>query len=224
MSPSAGEAGEAMRQYGDASAVTQAFVLENANTKEVEQLIKPFLTQPGSNVVAVPRSNTLIVTDYATNLVKIAKWVESMDKPKALVTVQFVPVEHQAVADLTTQLTAVLAAKSRAGGAGEVTSRRRNRPRPHTNQLLVIGPQETVDESQRTGQVPRQTAGTDHQDLSIHQRAGLRRSTSWCGRWSRRASATDEYRSVTDDAENLMIVTAPDSVHEQIDELHEAPT
>ena len=79
----AGEAAEAMRQYGDATAVTQAFVLKNASTKEVEELIKPFLTQPGSNVVSVPRSNTLIVTDYAANLVRIAKWMESIDQPKA---------------------------------------------------------------------------------------------------------------------------------------------
>ena len=93
-----------------------------------------------------PRSNTLIVTDYATNLVKIAKWVESIDKPKALVAVEFVRVEHQAVADLTTQLTAVLAAKSRAGGVGEVTPDVEIVPDQHTNQLLVIGPQATVQE------------------------------------------------------------------------------
>ncbi|MHB8974222.1 MAG: secretin N-terminal domain-containing protein [Pirellulaceae bacterium] len=214
----AGEADDALRQYGDATALTQAFVLKHANPQEVEQLIKPFLTQPGANVVPVPRSNTLIVTDYASNLVKIAKWVESIDQPKASVTVEFVPVEHQSVTELTTQLTTILSAKSRARGVTEAIAEVEIVPDQHTNQMLVIGPPATVQEVKELVKSLDKPLGLMTKTYQFtHVRATkideLVRALLMPG------AGDHLYRTVTDDVENLMIVTAPDSVHEQIDQL-----
>ena len=216
-----GEAGDAMRQYGDATAVTQAFVLKHANPQEVEQLIKPFLTQPGGNVVPVPRSNTLIVTDYAANLVKIAKWIESIDQPKASVTVEFVPVEHQSVTDLTTRLTTILSAKSRARGVSEATPNVEIVPDEHSNQLLVIGPQAIVQEVKELVKSLDQPLGLITKTYQFtHVRATkideLVRALLMPGVGER------QYRAVTDDVENLMLVTAPESIHAQIEQLRRA--
>lgn len=214
----AGEAADAMRQFGDMTAVTQAFVLQHAQPEEVDNLIKPFLTQPGANSVSVPRSNTLIVTDYATNLVKIAKWIEYIDQPKAAVTVEFVAAEHQSVTDLSTQLTSILTAKSRARGISETTPTIEVVPDTHTHQILLIGPPTNVEEAKQLLK-------------SLDKPLGLITKTYQFS--NVRASKVDElvrallmpgaaerlYRSVTDEGENLLIVTAPASIHQQIDEL-----
>ena len=121
-------------------------------------------------------------------------------------------------ADLTTQLTSILAAKSRAVGMEAVESAIEIVPDQHTNQLLLIGPQATVQEAQ---------------DLvrSLDQPLGLVTRTYQFT--NVRATKIDElvralvvpsvgdrqYRSVTDDVENVMIVTAPSAVHEQIEQL-----
>ncbi len=54
-----GEAAQAIQQFGRGTAVTQAFVLKHADPKEVDALIKPFLTREGTegaNSVVVPRA------------------------------------------------------------------------------------------------------------------------------------------------------------------------
>jgi general secretion pathway protein D len=112
--------------YGDATAATQAFVLKRSDPTEVEELIKPFLSQPGGNTVTVAQARTLIVTDYATNLVKIAKWIKFIDQPRVEVNVEFVPVKHQLAGELSVQLESILSAKSRMRGAGESRPRYRD--------------------------------------------------------------------------------------------------
>jgi type II secretory pathway component GspD/PulD (secretin) len=158
--------GESAGAPGQATAVTQAFVLKNANTQEVEPLIKPFLTQPGANIVPVPRSNTLIVTDYATNIQKIAKLIESIDRPKAAVAVEFVPVQNQSVTDLSTQLATVLSAKSRARGH----TRSRDGPRSALESNPGDRPGRRSPGSTTAHCVTRQAAGPGHENLPIHQR------------------------------------------------------
>ena len=212
--------GESAGAPGQATAVTQAFVLKNANTQEVEPLIKPFLTQPGANIVPVPRSNTLIVTDYATNIQKIAKLIESIDRPKAAVAVEFVPIQNQSVTDLSTQLATVLSAKSRARGATAATPEVEMVPDPHSNQLLVIGPADAVREVQQLivsldkppGLVTKTYQFTNVRAAKIDE---LVRALLVNG------SGERQYRSVTDDVENVMIVTASQSVHEQIEQLRQ---
>jgi len=50
--------------------MTQIFVLQYTDTQRVEPVIKPFLTQPGGNSVAVPEQKLLIVTDLYSNILR----------------------------------------------------------------------------------------------------------------------------------------------------------
>ncbi len=59
--------------------VTETFVLNYTTAKEVEEAVKEMLTERG-RIKSVPRANVVIVTDVATNLYKIAKVIQTLDK------------------------------------------------------------------------------------------------------------------------------------------------
>lgn len=60
--------------------VTQVYVIKYENASQLLNIVKPLLS-PNSVINAYPSSNALIVTDYADNLNKIVKLIESIDKP-----------------------------------------------------------------------------------------------------------------------------------------------
>lgn len=60
--------------------VTQVYVLKYENASQLLNVVKPLLS-PNSVINAYPGSNALIVTDYADNLNKIVKLIETIDRP-----------------------------------------------------------------------------------------------------------------------------------------------
>jgi type II secretory pathway component GspD/PulD (secretin) len=93
--------------------VTQAFLLKHADPTQVDTVIKPFLTQPGANSVAIKDPSVLIVTDYAPNVIKIAKLVRLMDEPKADVGLEIVGVRNMEASALSQQLSSLLSARAK---------------------------------------------------------------------------------------------------------------
>lgn len=215
-----GEAADVIRQYGEGTAVTQAFVMKHAKPEEVARLIEPFLTQPGSNVVTVPQSNALIVTDYASNVMKLAYWIESIDKPRAEVTIEFVPVQHHAPGELSTHLTAVLAAKSRARGMSSATPDVEVIADERASQLLLIGPQVSVLAARELITSLDRPLGLVTKTYQFRN-VSARKVDELVRGLLTPATGERSYRSVIDDSENLLIVTASESVHDQIAGLRE---
>ena len=60
--------------------VTQVYIFKYENASQLLNIVKPLLST-NSVINAYPGSNSLIVTDYADNLSKIAKLIESLDQP-----------------------------------------------------------------------------------------------------------------------------------------------
>lgn len=60
--------------------VTQVYVLKYESVGQLVNVVKPLLSL-NSVVTAYPSSNALIVTDYADNLNKIVKLIETIDRP-----------------------------------------------------------------------------------------------------------------------------------------------
>ena len=60
--------------------VTQVYVFKYENASQLVNIVKPLLSV-NSVINAYPGSNSLIVTDYADNLSKIAKLIETLDQP-----------------------------------------------------------------------------------------------------------------------------------------------
>ncbi len=160
------------------------------------------------------------MTDFATNIIRIAKWIEYIDQPRADVMVDVIPVQYQSAGDLMAQLTSVLKAQLRAQGFAEGVPQVEIVADEHSNQLLLIGPQNHVNQA-------KQLAAMLDKPLGLLTRTYQLRNV--------RASKIDElvrallmpetgerlYRSVTDDTENLLVVTAPESIHEQVDQLRQ---
>src|SRR5450830_28846 len=67
-------------RQGGGQIVTQVYVLKYENASQLINVVKPLLS-PNSVINAYPSGNALIVTDYADNLSKIFKLIESIDKP-----------------------------------------------------------------------------------------------------------------------------------------------
>jgi len=111
-----GRAQEVMDQFGLGTPLTQAFVLKHVDPQQVDQAIQAFLTKPGANSIPLPESGTLIITDYASNLLKLAKWIAYLDRPRPDVSLEFVPVANLEAAALAKQVGAILSAKAKAEG------------------------------------------------------------------------------------------------------------
>jgi len=199
--------------------VTQAFILQRADANQLKQTLTPFLTQGsgtgGSNIIAQKEGNLLIVTDYAVNVVKIARLIELIDGAKTEIATEFIPVENVQSSDLAQRLTALVASRAKVQGLQisstmvEVTADER------TNQLLVVGRQREVDELKRlierldvplglkTEVYPLRNVSPDRVDRLVKELIG-------------EVAAKTSYKSAVDIEGSMLIVTTSAQIHERI--------
>ncbi|HUY31649.1 MAG TPA: secretin N-terminal domain-containing protein [Pirellulales bacterium] len=210
------DAQAAIDKYGAATAVTQAFLLKHADPTQVDTVIKPFLTQPGANSVAIKDPSVLIVTDYAANVLKIAKLVRLMDEPKPDVVFELVAVKNVEASAFSQQLSALLTARAKARGntagtstAAEVAFDAR------TNMLMVIGTREQVAEVLDLVESFDVPLG-----LSTHvyelRFASAQRLERLVKDLIDPIDAKRLFRSSVDEDGNLLIVSTTDAIHARI--------
>ena len=84
-------------RQGD-SVVTQIFRLNHENANTLVAVLRPLIS-PNNTINATPGSNTLVVTDYADNLQRIAKIIAAMDTPTSG-DVEVIPLQHAVAADV----------------------------------------------------------------------------------------------------------------------------
>ncbi len=124
----------------NAVAITETFVLQHIDIQQVDQIVKPFLTQPGANSVIVPGENLLIVTDYAGNLYRIRELIKSLDRPDAKLITEFYTVQNLAADEITKTVTQILTASSSGDGQGRIQLL----PDQRTNQIALVGLEQDV--------------------------------------------------------------------------------
>jgi general secretion pathway protein D len=78
--------------------VTRIFVLKYESAVQLVPILRPLIA-PNNIVTAYPNNNTLVVTDYASNLKRIEQIVESIDQPNAEAPIM-IPVKHTSAVDL----------------------------------------------------------------------------------------------------------------------------
>src|SRR5579884_3711638 len=89
---------------GPDAAVTQVIKLKFLDPTKLDALVKPFLTQPGGSSLPLPGQGLLVVTDYASNLKRVADLVQSVDQPNRDAAIEFFSVKHADPARLTQQV------------------------------------------------------------------------------------------------------------------------
>lgn len=78
---------------------TRIFAIKNESAAQLVSVIRP-LVSPNNTVTAYANNNTLVVTDYAENLQRIARIIESIDVPQSDVVV--IPIQYASAVDLAT--------------------------------------------------------------------------------------------------------------------------
>jgi general secretion pathway protein D len=82
---------------GAGQMATRIFAIKNESAAQLVPVIRP-LVPPNNTVTAYANNNTLVVTDYAENLQRIARIIESIDVPQSDVVV--IPIQYASAVDL----------------------------------------------------------------------------------------------------------------------------
>jgi len=61
---------------------TQVFTLQTRIAAQLVPILRPLIA-PNNTITAYPANNSLVITDYAGNLLRIAKIIDSIDQPSA---------------------------------------------------------------------------------------------------------------------------------------------
>src|SRR5690606_17588190 len=96
------------------------------------------LISPNNTVVAYPNNNSLVVTDYAANLQRIARIVATLDSPSTR-EVEVVPVEHAVASGLAVAVARRVEDVARGGAGAQVNARQRATvlAEPRTNSIMI---------------------------------------------------------------------------------------
>lgn len=125
----------AMSQSGNAI-VTQVFQLNYESVTALVPVLRPLIA-PNNTIAAYPNNNTLVITDYADNLQRIARIIASIDGPYTG-DLEVVPLEHALAVDLAAILGRMLDEGNRGTGAAVDAGQRLSViADPRTNSLLL---------------------------------------------------------------------------------------
>ena len=111
--------------------ITQVFTLQNESATHMVNVLRP-LVSANNAVTAFQGNNSLVVTDYAENLHRLAKVIESIDVPQADVNV--LQLQHAMASDLAPLLNRLLVEQQTGGqnvGTVQILAE------PQSNSLLV---------------------------------------------------------------------------------------
>jgi general secretion pathway protein D len=93
--------GRGMQISGD-RIVTQVFTLQNESAAQLATVLRP-LVAPNNFIGAYPGNNTLVITDYAENVKRIARIIASIDVP-ASTDLQMIRLQYASAVDVAALL------------------------------------------------------------------------------------------------------------------------
>ncbi|KHJ61131.1 type II secretion system secretin GspD, partial [Burkholderia glumae] len=124
--------GNTPRANGD-QVVTQVFELHNESANNLLPVLRPLIS-PNNTVTAYPANNTLVVTDYADNIRRIAQIIAGIDNA-AGTQVVVVPLKNANAIDIASQLGKLL--DPGAIGNTDATLKVNVSADPRTNSILL---------------------------------------------------------------------------------------
>jgi general secretion pathway protein D len=126
--------GEAARSTGD-RIETRIFTLRHESASQLLLVLRPLIA-PNNIITAYQNSNTLVITDYANNLQRIAKIIESIDQPSGVDPV-VIPLQFASAVDVAQTVNRLFAEIGQGQGAGEPAQKFMVVADARSNSLLV---------------------------------------------------------------------------------------
>ena len=135
--------------------VTEIIKLDNANAMDVAQQIKPILDSQGQ-VAANANTNTLVVADYASNLQRVRRLVETIDRDQSVT--ETVALRNVPALEMEAVLNRLQGDAASASGGQTQNARRFVAVASQTsNAILLRGDSASVDRARRVAQQLDQT-------------------------------------------------------------------
>jgi len=211
---------QAMQESGGSTPVTQAFRLKHADATSLAQEIKPFLTQGtanAANVLALKDQRVLIVTDYASSILRLQRLIDMLDQPATDVETKFIKAQHLDAATLAENLTQLLSARHKAKGReeGAASAGIEVAHDARTNQIILVGESYLMKQAElylRTLDVQIDTRTEVYNPANI---AAAKIERLIKGMIEVRGTKP-VFRSVVDDEQNVLVVTTTEAVHREI--------
>ena len=119
--------------------VTQVFRLQYESATAMVPILRPLIA-PNNTISAYPQNNTLVITDYADNLRRVQRIIESIDTPATSET-EIVPIKFGLAMEIGTVVNRMLDEGARAAGqAIDAGQRVSVLAEPRTNVLILRAP------------------------------------------------------------------------------------
>jgi general secretion pathway protein D len=115
--------------------VTQIIKLQYENANNLLPVLRP-LVNPNNPINVNPATNTLVITDYADNLRRLARIVAAMDVPNAT-DIEVIPIQHANASDLAPLVTRLLDSNAATGGQADSSFKTAVLAEPRSNALIV---------------------------------------------------------------------------------------
>lgn len=132
--------------------ITRVFQLNFESAANVVNLLRPLIS-PNNTINALPGNNSILVTDYASNIGRIEKIIQSIDNPTAT-KVETIALKNAQAVKIAALVNRALETSVPQGG--DPTSRPTVLADPRTNSLIVRG-----GNAERLGQIRRLVATLD---------------------------------------------------------------
>ena len=201
-----------------ARAYTQVFRLEHIEPNRVDQLVKPFLSEDGGNTIQSAEQRLLIVTDYVHNMRRVGELIALLDAPGAETELETVTIQHMSAKDAASELQKLIAASRKAAGlaAGaqpgvEIVEQAR------TNALIFVGRPEAVRDAKAV--VARVDVALDVPTRVYRFERASPKQIDELARGLLGESGAARYQSVVDEAAQVLVVSAPEEIHSQVESL-----
>ncbi len=132
--------GGAPAAAGGGQIVTQIFKLNFENANNLVPVLRPLIS-PNNTINVNPGNNSLVITDYADNLQRLARIIAAMDVANAT-DVEVIPLQHAVAAELAPLVSRLIeggsaAAPAAAQGQTDTAFKTTLLPEPRSNALIV---------------------------------------------------------------------------------------
>jgi len=122
------------KQEGD-QIITRVFKLNFESANNLLPVLRP-LVSPNNTINAYPGNNTIVITDYASNIQRIGQLIESIDAPTSS-DVQSIKLNYAIATDMATILSKVL--DSASTGGADPSLKTMILAEPRSNSILIRG-------------------------------------------------------------------------------------